>query len=84
MNKQYNEKKRDKTRYCKLMIKRTSALLTTTFLTACIGSNTDSLEPHQIIESPKQRWVCLSEEAPIDVTEDKIKTNQACPRTHAD
>lgn len=66
------------------MISRITVLLSLALLTACIGNNTDSLEPHQIIESPKQRWTHWNEETPIDVTEEKIITNHTCPHSYAD
>lgn len=60
-------------------------LLPCSLLAACTGSNTDALEPHQIVSAPKNRWVHWNEEVPVDVTEDKIiKAKRICPERYAD
>lgn len=60
-------------------------LLPFSFLTACTGSNTDALEPHQIVAAPINKWVHWNEEVPVDVTEDKIiKAKRICPERYVD
>jgi len=55
------------------------------FLTACTGSNTDPLEPHQIVNAPENRWVHWSENAPVDVTQEKaIRSKRVCPQGVSD
>ncbi len=54
-------------------------------LNGCTRSNTDHIESHQIISAPPaKQWVHWDEDAPIDVTQDKVKTKQVCPRQRND
>lgn len=67
------------------MIKRLVLFLPIYILTGCTGSNTDSLEPHQIVSAPGNRWVHWNENAPVDVTQEKtIKTKRVCPQSVVD
>jgi hypothetical protein len=55
------------------------------FLTACTGSNTDPLEPHQIVTASGNRWVHWDENAPVDVTQEKtIRPKRVCPQGVSD
>ena len=53
------------------MMNRTLILLLINALcfTACSRVNTDALLPHQIIAAPKNKWVGIEEETPLDVSE---------------
>ncbi len=51
---------------------------------ACSRSNTDALEPHEIVNSPAHNWVRWDQDAPLDVTQEKVKTKQVCPRRRED
>lgn len=49
-------------------------------LTSCSQSNTDALEPHQIVTAPRFQWIHWDQDPAIDVTEAQIKTRQTCPK----
>lgn len=61
-----------------------SLVVLSLLLSGCTVSNTDHLEPHQIISAPQHEWIHLNQDAPLDVTQEKIKTKQVCPRSIED
>ncbi len=48
----------------------------------CSGVNTDALLAHQIISAPKNKWVGVEEETPLDVTSARVVSPVACTPPH--
>lgn len=61
-------------------MKRTMLLCTLIFLQSCVpvGRETDALSTHQIIAEPRPKWVHWGQEAPIDVSEERVISHKPC------
>ena len=51
---------------------RIAVLCLLLMLASCYRNGRDALESHQIIAEPNTRWVHWEQEAPVDVTQDRL------------
>lgn len=49
-----------------------------TMLQGCYKNERDALAKHQIIDLPCKRWVTWEQEAPVDVTEERVQSTRSC------
>ncbi len=65
-------------------MKKKILLMSCLLLSGCIGSNTDPLEPRQIIASPQNKWIHWDENPPVDVSQEEVQTGSICPKRYLD